>query len=131
MITTSASASETRQQTDLPQRQVTCSEDKQKNQPLVAVKEANSSATNLSTSSESRGRTVVQSAAISNATYIGRITWFRGAFGWVDCAEVQANHDGRQVFLHRNDCTFDCPRQWDEIDFQLAYDSCGNYKAVN
>merc|ERR1712190_92628 len=133
MITTSASASETRKQTDLPQRRVACSEDKQKNQPLVAVKAANSSAANLPTSSErqSRGRTVVQSAAISNATYTGRIAWFRGTFGWVDCAEVQARFAGRQVYLHWNDCKFDCPRQWDEIDFQLALDPKGNPKAIN
>lgn len=74
---------------------------------------------------------MISTAPISQGKYTGRITWFRGTYGWVDCREVQANADGRQVFLHWNDCKFDCPRQWDEIDFQLAYDSRGNPKAVN
>merc|ERR1712087_265007 len=85
----------------------------------------------IDTHRQTRGKTVICTAPISHGKYTGRITWFRGTFGWVDCDEVQAKHDGRQVFLHWNDCTFDCPKQWDEIDFQVAYDSQGNPKAVN
>jgi len=99
----------------------------------VAVTVVNSAAATLPTSSErlSGGGTVVPSAPISNATYTGRITYWRGAWGWVDCAAVQSMYDdGRHVYLHKNDCKFDGPRRWDEIDFQLA-EHKGNPKAIN
>merc|ERR1712137_732753 len=76
------------------------------------------------------------SAPISEKTYNGRITFFRGTYGWVDCAEVQQRHNGRQVHLHKSDCVGNfnprqCVRDWTLIVFQLAYDPQGNPKAVN
>merc|ERR1711976_367098 len=73
---------------------------------------------------------------ISEKTYNGRITFFRGTYGWVDCAEVQQKHNGRQVHLHKSDCVGNfnprqCVRDWTLIVFQLAYDPQGNPKAVN
>merc|ERR1712113_914043 len=78
-----------------------------------------------------RGQASQASAPISEKTYVGRIDSFRGTYGWVNCAEVQERHDGRQVYLHWNDCVGNFnPRKWLKIVFQLAYDPRGP-KAVN
>merc|ERR1712232_725051 len=74
-----------------------------------------------------RGQASQPSAPISEKTYVGRIDSFRGTYGWVNCAEVQERHDGRQVYLHWNDCVGNFnPRKWLKVVFQLAYDPRGN-----
>lgn len=77
-----------------------------------------------------RGLTVVASEPINKGKYTGRVSWFRGSYGWVDCAEITTQYNGLHAFLHSNDCDFK-PRQGDEVEFLLALDNKGNPKAVN
>jgi hypothetical protein len=77
----------------------------------------------------SKGHTVVASEPINKRRYTGRVSWFRGSFGWVYCAEIAAKYSGLDAFLHANDCDFK-PIQGDEIEFRLALDAKGNPKAV-
>jgi len=82
-----------------------------------------------STKVAKRGKTVVVSEAISSTQYRGTIKYFRGTYGWVQCAEVAKMYPNVDIFLHINDCDFR-PRQWDRVVCELALDDNGNPKAV-
>jgi len=77
----------------------------------------------------SRGKCVIVSQPISKTLYRGQVKWFRGTFGWVECAEVAAMHSGSDAYLHINDCTFR-PRLGDKVCFRLALGENGHPKAV-
>jgi len=76
------------------------------------------------------GLTVVKPSPLSKTTCTGIVSVFRGSWGWVDCASVQMNYNGRQIYLHKNDCDFN-PWKGDKVEFLLALDPQGNPKAVN
>jgi len=79
---------------------------------------------------QSRGRTDVAPEPIDKKRYTGRVSWFRGSFGWVDCAEITTKYNGVHTFLHKNDCDIK-PTLGDEVEFRLALDDMGNPKAVS
>jgi cold shock CspA family protein len=66
---------------------------------------------------------------ILSGPHKGIVKWFRGSYGWVDCAEVKAKYSDCDIFLHMNDCDFK-PRQGDAVDFFVAPGDMGNPKAV-
>merc|ERR1712216_335512 len=63
--------------------------------------------------------------------YEGVVKWFRGSFGWVDCAAVSQKYEGYDVFLHRVDCDGSrAPKLGDRVSFRLTLDDNGNPKAI-
>jgi len=78
---------------------------------------------------QSKGHAVVVSEPINKRKYSGRVSWFRGSYGWVRCEEIAAKYSGLDAFLHINDCDFK-PIQGNEVEFRLAMDDTGNPKAV-
>lgn len=78
---------------------------------------------------QSKGHAVVVSEPINKRKYSGRVSWFRGSYGWVRCEKIAATYNGLDAFLHINDCDFK-PIQGDEVEFRLAMDDKGNPKAV-
>merc|ERR1712039_639486 len=78
---------------------------------------------------QSKGHAVVASEPINKRRYTGRVSWFRGSYGWVYCEEIRAKYSGMDAFLHINDIDFK-PSQGDEVEFRLALDNKGNPKAV-
>lgn len=88
-----------------------------------------SSAANGDQGRQYRGKAVVASVPLSNKRYQGVVKWFRGTYGWVDCAEVSKQYAGHDIFVHINDCNFQ-PKQGDEVAFNLSLDDRGNPKAV-
>merc|ERR1711972_527865 len=91
-----------------------------------AVPEVVSSTSNVG---QFKGHAVVVCELINKRRYIGRVSWFRGSYGWVYCEEITAKYSGLDAFLHINDCDFK-PSQGDEVEFRLALDNKGNPKAV-
>jgi len=78
-----------------------------------------------------RGRCAIPSEPLSEARYKGFVKSFRGTYGWVTSAAVQAQYPGRDVFLHINDCDGDF-RPWEgcAMTFLLAELPDGNPKAA-
>lgn len=71
-----------------------------------------------------------QNTCIQNQTpapkkmFRGQVSWFRGSYGWIWCAEVS-----KTIFLHKNNINVK-PRQNDDVSFDLQ-DEYGVLKAVN
>jgi len=84
----------------------------------------------MSNAGRSTGHREVVSKPTDKKRYTGRVSWFRGSYGWVDCAEITTKYNGAQAFLHINDCDVKL-RQGDEVEFCLALDYRGNPKAVS
>jgi cold shock CspA family protein len=82
-----------------------------------------------SSASDSKRHAVVVCKPINKRKYTGRVSWFRGSYGWVHCAEISAKYNGLDAFLHINDCDFK-PFQGHEVEFRLATDEKGHPKAV-
>jgi len=88
-----------------------------------------------------RGSGVIVSEPQSEMWYEGIISWFRGTYGWIECAALKARYPAiqpdRHIFLHWNDISWkDCdahfrPQQHGKMAFQLAPGTNGNPKAVN
>jgi hypothetical protein len=66
---------------------------------------------------------------ILSGPHKGFVKWFRGSYGWVDCAGVTTKYNDCDIFLHVNDCDFR-PRQGDTVEFFVAPGDMGNPKAV-
>eukprot|EP00931_Biecheleriopsis_adriatica_P000278 TRINITY_DN1002_c0_g1_i4.p1 TRINITY_DN1002_c0_g1~~TRINITY_DN1002_c0_g1_i4.p1 ORF type:complete len:473 (-),score=99.19 TRINITY_DN1002_c0_g1_i4:218-1636(-) len=76
-----------------------------------------------------RGKCVIVSKPLSSTRYEGHVKWFRGSFGWVECAAVAAMYSGADAYLHINDCAFG-PRLGDKVTFLLAESENGHPKAL-
>jgi len=70
---------------------------------------------------DSCGKRVVVSMPVDERRYQGVVSWFRGSYGWLQCAEVAARYPGCVIFLHSND-TDAKPKQGDKMSFQVSED---------